>query len=318
MKIMYALAAAIATLLSSSALAATQMVRCDYCDAGSAPQFARNLGIGEFLVVNPTQPNSTWKFSVERHIIGDECYVERADPNAKKREGLNRSTDCQTEWIAIPVDASAAELDLGIKYHAAYNFTGGTMKTIIPIDVGTINIPPNVRLPSVSQGPGQAGGPLTAADLVNNINIKDHLTALFSSSFTSQLAQISVILQNPVSLYVAATEAVLASQLMGGDATEITFQVVCADGSYAEFTLTLSNRQAQLTDAKDSDGRTLMTADNMAQFNGFRHTYATETAANTFANNLTFLGGIVYGGASGGSEFVCWTSGSTVTCRRIH
>jgi hypothetical protein len=299
--------------ISGGASASTSLVRCDYCtSAYQAEQFARNTYREELLVINPTQVNARWKFWVETQVIGKGCYIPRPDNGAAQGPEApaapTTAGTCQNVRIGVERPLNAAEQDLADKYRAAYVYSGGTMKAAEPINVpvSALNIPSTLYT-----------GQLTAATLVNNSQVRDYYTR----NLPTTMGQIQAIASNPVGAFLAVIQAAVTTTFAGADATQVTFSIRCGDGSVVEVVVSSSSRYASIQEARDSDGRTVMTRENQSYFGDFNQVYSSTQNMNTFLTNAANLGiPIVTGTLPTVTRVSCsWNPGSgTLTCIRPH
>jgi hypothetical protein len=296
---------------SSSLQAQTIFNRCDYCDVYSAQQLAKSFAQGiptEVVVANPSNAlPPAWQFLVTR-TYSPGCYVEGGQPLDKK--ATERTDTCITDQaIEVPLSYSNKQLAEGLRQ--AYVYTGGTLKTIVTIS------PEEAGL--IGDGPISQLSGYSAVDL-NNPQVRDRLTGTFSS-WLPTLATIAVFRDNPLIRYVEEVVSTLGVAFLGADGTTVTFQIKFPDGSVAEIAYEpLNSSYGKITELRDSDGRMVMQADNLASFNGFQEVY-NERDALTWLRNANFLNvQVTGGGASSGStyyQFSCIQEGGTITCREL-
>jgi hypothetical protein len=281
---------------SASALAIdsikTVLIRCDYCtNAQQAEQFARNVYFKDLLVINPSQDESRWKFAVQTQVARKACATPHAETgtgtgadsglgNAGKAPQstaapARAAENCANVRVGVERALNAREQGLADKFRAAYVYTGGRMSTApINISISALNIPPSVY-----------NGPLSAATLANNINVRDYVTGRLPKI----AGEIPAVKSNPLGVLVDAINAAGEAQIFVVSDAQVTLKINFADASYVAALFSTASTVASIKGAVDSDGRTVMTRSNMNEFAGFTQIYSSAQALDSFVRNAESL-----------------------------
>jgi hypothetical protein len=251
--------------IPTSIAAQTFMMRCDTCDESAALAWVRQFGLPgqtvDVLVHNPSAATAvSWRYRVEMVATGPDCNPLRPDgKTAHQSASTAPSAGCTLEPRVQVRSASDEEMQLVAMYKAAYDFTHGTMKSSITVSVDLI---------AAGVGPITGNDPMRAADLVNNINVRDRITAPLAQ-WRDALNNTQLLSDNKLANLWNAVVTSVSVRMFGADGSTLTFKIVSPDGSFVEVRYLQDLTNGKVEDAVDSNGRSVITRDNFSSFGGF-------------------------------------------------